>query len=115
MKSLPELTQEIVAFRDARDWKQFHSLKEMILSLMLESSEVAELFQWKSEQQALESLPDLRHELGRELADVLYWVLLIAHDAGLNIEQSFAEKMAENNRKYPVERARGSSAKYTKL
>jgi dCTP diphosphatase len=115
MTTIQQLTEAIVAFREARDWKQFHTLKDMALSLMLESAEVAELFQYKSEQQTVHALPELRHDLGRELADVLYWVLLVAHDAGIDLPEACAKKLAENEAKYPVELSRGRNTKYDKL
>ena len=115
MKTLEELTARIVAFRDARDWKQFHTLKDMALSLMLESGEVGELFQWKGDSEIASKLPELRQELGRELSDVLYWVLLMANDAGVDLAKAFESKIAENEVKYPVDRAKGSSRKYSEL
>ncbi len=115
MITLDQLTARITAFRDARDWKQFHKPKDMALSLMLESGEVGELFQWKSEQEVERNLPEMRQALGRELSDVLYWVLLMAHDAGINLSEAFEAKMRENEEKYPQEKARGSSVKYSDL
>ena len=87
----------------------------MALSMVLEASEVAELFQWKSEATIESELPQMKEALGKELSDVLYWVLLMANDAGVNLEEAFSKKMAENEQKYPVDKARGSSKKYTEL
>ena len=115
MKNLRDLSSQIVSFRDARDWKQFHRIKEMALSLMLESAEVAELFQWKRDDELVELSPELRSELGKELADVLYWTLLMAHDNGIDLEAAFESKMRENEAKYPVDLCRGKSTKYDKL
>lgn len=108
--TLEGLTRKIVEFRDERDWSQFHALKDSALSLNLEASEVLELFQWKAGDHIPESEP-----LGDELADVLYWTLLMAHDAGIDLATAFERKMAKNAAKYPVEKARSSSAKYTEL
>lgn len=113
--TLQELTKRIVSFRDARDWKQFHKPKDMALSLMLESAEVGELFQWKGDSEIEEKLPSMREELGRELSDVLYWVLLMAHDSGVDLGAAFERKMSENERKYPAELAKGSAKKYSEL
>lgn len=110
MPDLEAITRSITAFRDARDWKQFHHLKDAALSLSLEAAEVLELFQWKPQDHAPQ-----REELGRELADVLYWTLLMAHDAGIDLGEAFAAKMEENERKYPVALAKASAAKYTEL
>lgn len=115
MTTLTQLTDRILAFRDARDWKQFHTLKDMAISLMLESAEAGELFQWKSDTEIESKLSDLRPELGRELSDVLYWVLLMAHDAGIDLGKAFELKMVENEAKYPADLARGSSRKYSEI
>lgn len=115
MKTLNDLTKCILAFRDARDWKQFHTPKEMAISLMLESAEVNEIFQWKGNAEIEERLAELRPALSDELADVLYWVLLVAHDCGIDLVQAMESKMAKNEAKYPVEKAKGSAKKYTEI
>lgn len=110
-----QITSAITKFRDDRDWKQFHTPKDVALSLVLEASEVLELMQWKNGQALDDSLAEKREALGDELADVLYYTLLLAHDQGIDIEAAFARKMERNAAKYPVELAKGSSAKYTEL
>lgn len=115
MKTVCALTDQIVSFRDARDWKQFHGLKDIALSMMLEAGEVAEIFQFKNDKEISEKLDGLRERIGDELSDVLYWTLLMAHDSGINLEEAFARKMERNESKYPVEKSRGSNRKYTEL
>lgn len=115
MTTLAELTRKIVEFRDARDWKQFHKPKDMAMSLVLEVAEVVELFQWKNDEEVTQEIQHLRKDLGRELSDVLYWIALMAHDCGVDLEKAFDEKMSENNEKYPVGSARGSKKKYSEL
>jgi len=115
MPTIEELTQRIVTFRNARDWKQFHTFKDMAVSLMLEAAEVGELYQWRDQAASENELSSIRDKLGRELSDVLYWVLLIAHDSELDLGAAFHKKMVENEQKYPVESARGSAKKYTEL
>ena len=115
MTSLEDLTKRIVAFRDARDWKQFHNPKDMAISLLLEASEVIEHFQWKSPKEIEEYLFSSRNELADELADVLYWVLLMSHDLNIDITKSFDEKMLKNESKYSVDKAKGNHKKYTEL
>ena len=110
-----QITSAITKFRDDRDWKQFHTPKDVALSLVLEASEVLELMQWKNGQALDDSLAEKREALGDELADVLYYTLLLAHDQGIEIEAAFTRKMERNAAKYPVELAKGSSAKYTEL
>ena len=115
MADIKELTQAILAFRDARNWSVFHNPKDVALSLMLEAAEVAEHFQWKNESEIQEHVSAHRAEVGDELADVLYLVLLLSHDLGIDITAAFQLKMAKNERKYPVERARDKHTKYTDL
>ena len=115
MKTLHDITSQIVSFRDARDWKQFHGLKDIALSMMLEAGEVGEIFQFKTDTEIAEKLDSLKERLGDELSDVLYWTLLMAHDSGVNLEEAFARKMARNEAKYPLEKAKGSNRKYTEL
>jgi len=113
MKTLKELTAKAISFRDERDWKQFHRPKDMALSLMLEAAEVGEIFQWKDEECVKQEWHSIREKLERELSDVLYWVMVMAHDSEIDLEQAFQRKLAENERKYPIDRARGSSTKYS--
>lgn len=115
MSELETLIQRITRFRDERDWKQFHHPKDMILSLFMESAELAEHFQWKSDREIEELIATRRGELGDELADILYWVLLLGHDLGIDLSAAFEAKMQKNETKYPAERARGRSTKYDEL
>jgi NTP pyrophosphatase (non-canonical NTP hydrolase) len=115
MNNLRDITHRIVSFRDARDWKQFHGLKDIALSLMLEAGEVGELFQFKNDAEVSAKLDTLRERIGEELSDVLYWTLLMAHDSGVDLEAAFERKMARNEEKYPLEKAKGSNKKYTDL
>lgn len=113
--NLNKLTRQIVAFRDARDWKQFHNPKDVALSLVLEATEVMEHFQWKNPTETAKYIAKAKEEIGEELADVLYWVLLMSHDLKINIGAALKNKIKKNEAKYPIEKARGSSAKYTEL
>src|SRR5688572_6484237 len=96
--SLADLESRIIAFRDARDWKQFHGPKDVAISLTLEAAELLELFQWKKD----EATPEQRARIGEELADILYWTILMAHDLGIDLSLAFVKKMADNETKYPV-------------
>jgi NTP pyrophosphatase (non-canonical NTP hydrolase) len=112
---LDELTREVLLFRDERDWKQFHNPKDMAISLSLEAAELLELMQWKNGGELDAHLRERRVELGEELADVLYWTLLISRDLGVDLEAAFLDKMASNRAKYPVEKSKGSSRKYNEF
>jgi NTP pyrophosphatase (non-canonical NTP hydrolase) len=112
---MKSLTEHILAFRDERDWKQFHNPKDLALSLSLEAAEVLEVFQWKSGAEVDAVCHDRKADLSDELADVLYYTLLMAHDLGIDLESALLAKLAKNAEKYPIEKARGSSKKYTEL
>ena len=113
--NLSELQEIIRQFCEARDWDQFHNPKDLAISLSLEASEVLEHFQWKSAREMKEHLVDGKDEIGHELADVLYWVLLLANKANVNLTEAFDSKMVHNETKYPVEKAKGTHKKYTEL
>jgi len=115
--ALRELTAELLRFRDERDWAQFHTLRNLIVSLNLEAAELLELTQWKSDAEVATLPTDAasREALADECADVLLYLLLVAERAGIDLEAAARAKLLKNARKYPVDKARGSSRKYTQL
>ncbi len=113
MSDIKRLTKLAEEFRDARDWKQFHNQKDLSISLALEAAEVMEHFLWKSKEEMEEYVRTNKKDIGSELADVLYCALLMASDINIDIISAFEEKMKENDKKYPIEKARGKNAKYT--
>lgn len=115
MKNISDLTKRIIAFRDARDWKQFHNPKDIALSLVLEAAEVMEHFQWKNKEEIEKYIKTNKSEIGEELADVLYWVLLMSHDLKINVLEALEKKILKNVDRYPVEKAKGKHTKYNKL
>ncbi len=112
---IADLTALAVAFRDERDWRQFHNPKDMALSLVLEAAEVLELMQWKNGEELASHLEDRRESLADELSDVLYWVLEMANESNIDVAAAFREKMRKNAAKYPVGKARGKAKKYNEL
>jgi len=115
--SIQDLTQRLMKFRDDREWRQFHTLKDLIVSANIEAGELLELTQWK-DSQALEDAitdPDFRTRLGEEVSDVFLYLLLIAERAGIDIVEEANRKVDLNDTKYPVEKARGNAKKYTDL
>ena len=115
MTELQEFMDKIVAFRDERDWKQFHTPKDLAISLMLEAAEVAEHFQWKNAEEIAAYATTKRDALGDELADVLSYLLLISNEFGIDLAEAFRRKTAKAAEKYPVEKAKGRHTKYTEL
>ena len=112
---ITELQEIVTRFRDARNWKQFHNGKDMALSLSLEASELLELTQWKTEKEVAEAFSDPKGPLADELADVLYWVLLIAKDFDVSLTDALKSKISKNEAKYPLELSKDSKLKYSEL
>ena len=112
-----ELTERLIAFRDARDWQRFHSLKNLLASVSIESAELLELTQWQDDAavEARIDEPEFRARLAEECADVLIYLLLIAERTGFDLAAAAEQKIDTNARKYPVEKARGNARKYTEL
>ena len=107
-----ETIRRVIQFRDDREWRQFHTPKDLAISLSLEAAELLEIFQWSGTDL------ECRDKLGRireELADVLSYCVLMADVCGLDLDEILNAKVDHNAAKYPVEKARGSAAKYTEL
>ena len=115
METLINLIKLVTEFRDQRDWKQFHNPKDVSLSLVLESTELLEHFQWKNEEEMQRHLKSHKDDLSDELADVFYWVLLIANDMDIDLEKALKVKLKKNAEKYPVKKSKGNHKKYTEL
>jgi NTP pyrophosphatase (non-canonical NTP hydrolase) len=117
MDQIEALTTAVREFRDARDWRQFHSLRNLIISLNLEAAELLELMQWKTDAEvaALPADPEALEALRDECADVFLYILLLADAAGFDLAAATRAKLAKNAARYPVAKARGSRAKYTEL
>lgn len=115
MTDIKKLTEMIIKFRNKRNWRQFHNPKDVSLSMVLEAGEVMEHFQWKNEKEMQEHIKKHKKEIGKELADVFYWVLLMSHDLDIDIIKAIEDKMKENEMKYPVKKAKGKHDKYDKL
>mgnify|MGYP004545129945 CR=1 FL=1 len=107
-----ETINQILKFRDDRDWKQFHNPKDLAVSISLEAAELLEVFQWSgSDVYAEGKMAKIREEL----ADVVNYCVLMADACNLDLDEIVQEKIKVNDQKYPVEKAKGKSDKYTKL
>jgi NTP pyrophosphatase (non-canonical NTP hydrolase) len=115
MSNIERITDKIINFRKERDWEQFHKPKDIAISMSLEASEVLEHFQWKSNEEVERYVKENKEEIGEELADVMYWVLLMSHDLKIDILDALEKKLKKNEKKYPVEKAKGKHTKYDKL
>lgn len=114
----PEIKEIQTALRDfarARDWEQFHSPKNLAAALSVESAELLEHFQWLTEDQSCHLPGDKRDQVAEELADVLLYAFQLADKLGIDPLDAAHKKLQINAEKYPVDRARGRSTKYTDL
>jgi NTP pyrophosphatase (non-canonical NTP hydrolase) len=111
------LRDEIVAFRDARDWKQFHTPKNLAAGISIEAAELLEHFLWCTDAEAERLIRNKakRREIAAELADVVNFSLLLADRLGIDLPVEVRRKIRINARKYPVRKSRGSAKKYTEL
>lgn len=107
-----ETIARVLRFRDDRDWLQFHTPKDLAISLSLEAAELLEVFQWSGTDLQCE---EKRDKIREELADVLSYCILMADVCGMDLDEIMNEKVTKNEVKYPVEKARGRAEKYTEL
>lgn len=103
-----ETIEKILQFRDERNWKQYHSPKDLAISINLEASELLEIFQWSGKDTQCHTKKD---KICEELADVFIYCVLMADTCGLEIDEIINKKLLCNAKKYPVQKAYGSSAK----
>lgn len=104
--------RDVLAFRDEREWAQFHNSKDLAISLSLEAAELLECFQWSASDLDVSSRDESIRE---ELADVLIYAIYFADSKGIDLASAIESKLAKNRDKYPVSVSRGSSKKYTEL
>ena len=107
-----ETINKIMKFRDERDWKQFHNPKDLAISISLEAAELLEIFQWSGTDVVC---ADKQDKIAEELADVLVYCALMADACGLEMDEIVQKKMELNSKRYPVQKAKGKSDKYSEL
>jgi len=107
-----KIVQKLIAFRDERDWKKFHTPQNIAKSIVLEAAELLEIFQWKKTNSISEKD---KKEISEEMADIYNWLLLMSHDLNIDLEDAALKKIDTNAKKYPVEKSRGKAKKYTQL
>lgn len=109
-----KIRDEILNFRDKRDWKQFHNPKDLATAIAIEAAELQEVFLWKSQE---ESYKIWREDTSvrEEFSDIFNFMVLFAEECGIDIEKEVLDKLKKNGEKYTLEKAKGKSDKYTKL
>lgn len=112
--SLTNLRTKINEFVNERDWAQFHTPKNLVMAMIVEAAELVEQFQWDTPQQSQQLSPEKREAVAHELADTFVYLLRIAEVLEIDLIDAANKKIALNAIKYPLEKAKGSNAKYTK-
>lgn len=115
--TVAELRGRVLAFVQERDWEQFHSPKNLSMALAAESGELMEHFLWTESKASLEVArdPKKRPKIEDEIADVVIYALEFANMCGIDLAAAIEAKLVKNAVKYPVEKSRGRSDKYTEL
>ncbi len=111
--SLNDLRTRINQFVTERDWEQFHSPKNLAMAMIVEAAEVVEHFQWMTEHASRSLDVDTKQKVGHELADTFVYLLRIAEVCGIDLIEAANQKIEINAKKYPIEKCKGSNAKYT--
>lgn len=116
-KNFQSILKKIKKFRDDRDWQQFHNPKDMIEAMVIEASELLELFLWKTPEESEQFLRKKKNleEVSDELADIAWFLFEFADNFGIDIEKAIEKKLNKNAKKYPVEKSKGNAIKYTEL
>jgi len=115
MNELEEIKLAIRKFRDERDWMQFHNPKNLACSISIEAAELLEHFQWKTPQESESISKKKGEEIAHEMADIAVYLIELSDNLGIDLIQAIKSKLAINEAKYPVAKAKGSAAKYTEL
>ena len=111
------LKRKVEKFRNERDWQKFHNAKDLSIALSIEASELEEIFLWKSGEEVSRLLLD-KHQLERvreEVADIGIYLLSLSSALNIDLSDAIMKKLAQNALKYPIEKSKGSSKKYTEL
>src|SRR5215213_10981305 len=114
-QTIQQLTRRVLQHRDERHWAQFHTPKELAISLCVESAELLSLMQWKSPAEVEQVVAAKRAQVQDELADVLHSVLLLASDLKIDLGEALEQKLRKDAEKYPVAKAKGRNSKYSDL
>ena len=117
IETIASIKEKVIRFRDARNWEQFHDPKNLVMGLSIECAELQELFLWKSKAEVREMLNDdiQLMKVKEELADVLVFLLYLSRGCGIDLSDAVTDKLAVNDKKYPVEKSYGSNKKYDEL
>jgi len=112
---LEGIQRRIRAFRDERDWMQFHNPKNLAISIAVEAAELLEQFQWRTPEQSERHALDAKDKIADEVADIAVYLIELCDNLRIDLEHAILAKLQRNAEKYPVNKAKGSAKKYTEL
>lgn len=112
---MDHILAKIRKFRDDRDWMQFHDPKNLAISIVIEAAELLEQFQWKNKKEVEQHIKSNREDISDEIADIAMYLTELCDNLGIDLVEAMNKKLEKNAKKYPVEKAKGVSTKYTKL
>tara|TARA_R110000744_G_scaffold32098_1_gene75160 strand:+ start:118 stop:459 length:342 start_codon:yes stop_codon:yes gene_type:complete len=111
-RNLDDLKELILKFREDRDWKQFHKIKDLLIGLNIETAELQELFLWKSEDEIVQIE---KSKIENEIADIFIFLIYLCDEFDIDLMESVSRKIKLNNDKYPIEKSKSSNKKYNEL
>lgn len=110
-----DIIERIKAFRDERDWMQFHNHKDMAISVVIEAAELLEHFQWKTNLEVDEHILKQKDKIAEEIADIAIYLVELADNLDIDIVEAMHKKLDKNAEKYPIDKAKSRHDKYTEL
>ncbi|MBA2306587.1 nucleotide pyrophosphohydrolase [Candidatus Dependentiae bacterium] len=113
--TLEDLKKKMLSFADEREWGQFHTPKNLTMALAVEAAELMELFMWLDAQESIHAMETNREAIEQEVADVAAYLVALCGRYKIDLATAFERKMELNSQKYPVEKSKGRSTKYTQL
>ena len=110
---MKEIIEKLRTFTEERDWKKFHSPKNLAMALSVEAAEIVEHFQWLTQEQSYNLGPDKIKKVRDEIGDVFIYLAMLADKLGIDPLAAALDKIEKNTKNYPVSRVRGKAEKYT--
>ncbi|PKL47743.1 MAG: nucleotide pyrophosphohydrolase [Candidatus Riflebacteria bacterium HGW-Riflebacteria-2] len=115
MKTYQELLKKLIIFRQERSWEQFHKPKDLSMAAAIEAAELMQEFLWKTDEEVTAEVSRNKQRFADEIADTVVYLMLLANDLGIDMYEAIDSKMKKNGERYPVDKCRGKSTKYTNL
>lgn len=115
MKTYHDLLKKLIIFRQERNWERFQKPKDLAMAAAIEAAELMQEFLWKTEGEVVAQVSQDKQRFADEIADTVVYLMLLANDLGIDMYEAIDAKMKKNADRYPVDKCRGKSTKYTNL